>query len=85
MTVTIELTPEEEATLRAKAAAAGLDVPTHVREAVIARLNRRSLMDAMRPLQQAFAGAGVTEAEADEIIARGRREYHEERRRKGLP
>jgi hypothetical protein len=77
VTLMINLGPKAEAELRARAAAAQKDVETFALEVLLESLGRQTLSATMLPLQQAFADSGITEAEADELIARARREYHD--------
>jgi molecular chaperone DnaK (HSP70) len=79
MTFEIILAPEEEAQLRERAAAAHLDVPTFVRAAVLEKLHRPTFEELLAPIHAATQKAGLTEADIDELVERGREEYWREK------
>jgi molecular chaperone DnaK (HSP70) len=75
MTHHIDLAPEEEARLRAKAAAQRVDVSTFLREAVMEKLDRPSLQELLAPIHAATEEARLTESDIDELADRGREDY----------
>lgn len=69
MTVTIALSPDVEAKLRARAAAAGKDVTVFVREAVEEKLAAApNFRDIFAPLHEAFAQGHLPDAELDKLF-----------------
>lgn len=80
MTLTIELSPDEEAKLRARAAAAQKDVRALARDAILHMIDTPSLSEILAPVHDATRRSGMTEAEVDELIDRARDEYRTGRR-----
>ena len=75
MTLDIPLAPEEESLLRERAAAAGKDLPTLVREAVFEMLERSHFSEMLEPVHEATRRAGLSVAEIDAMADRAREEY----------
>ena len=81
MTLEIPLAPEEEARLRERAAAAGMDVRAFARETLIEKLDRpRSFAELLAPVREATHRSGLTEEEIDAMADRAREEYWAERK-----
>ena len=79
MTLEIPLAPDEEFRLRERAAAAGKDVQTFVREAVFELLDRPTFAELLAPVHDATRRAGLTVEEIDAMADRAREEYWDER------
>jgi hypothetical protein len=72
MTLTIDLPPETEQKLLARAAATGKDVATLVREAVEEKLRAPSstFAELLAPIHEDFRKSGMTETELDSLLER---------------
>lgn len=72
MTITINLPPATIEQLQAEAQATGKDVETVVQEAVEAKmaLSHVSLLEVLRPIQEAVAASGLTPEEAETFFER---------------
>ena len=80
MTVEIRFAPDEEARLRDRAAAAGQDVQTFVREAVVEKLDRPTFGELLAPVHEAVRGSGVGVDELAALADQAREEYWAEQR-----
>jgi hypothetical protein len=80
MTLEIRLAPDEEARLRDRAAAAGQDVQTFVREAVFEKLDRPTFAELLAPLHEAVRQSGMGPDQMDALADQAREEYWAERR-----
>jgi hypothetical protein len=76
MTLSIHLSPEDEARLREKAAAAGTDVDTFARQAIEEKLHSQSLTELLEPLRRQFADSGVSDDQLVAEIERARDAFH---------
>jgi hypothetical protein len=79
MTLEIRLAPEEESLLRERAAAAGQDVQTFVREALFEKLDRPSFAELLAPVHEATRRSGLTVDDIDALTDRAREEYWAEK------
>ncbi len=80
MAFTVSLPPETEQRLRQKAAAAGRDLDTFIRETLEEKLNSpRCFAEALAPMQEAFAEHPMTEDESAVMFQRLRDEAWRER------
>jgi hypothetical protein len=79
MTLEIPLAPEEESRLRERAAAAGTDVQTFVREAVFEKLERSTFAELLAPVHEATRRSGLSVDEIDAMADRAREEYWADR------
>lgn len=80
MTVEITFAPEEEAKLRNRAAAAGKDVQTFVREAALEKADRPTLDEISGPVAQDFAASGMTDDELGDFLEGVKHKMRAERR-----
>lgn len=74
MTLEITLAPDEEARLRERAAALGLDIQTFAREALIEKIDRPTFAQRLAPIHEATRRSGMTEDGIDAMIERAREE-----------
>ena len=79
MTLEITLAPDEEARLRERAAAAGLDVQTFARAALIEKIDRPTFAELLAPVHDATRRSGLTVDEIDAMAERAREEHWAER------
>lgn len=80
MTVHITFAADEEAKLREKAAAVGMDVESYIRLAALEGIGSTQTFDEMlAPIRNAVRQRGVTEDQLDEMIERARNEAWRER------
>ena len=83
MTVQITFGADEEAKLREKAAAVGMDVESYVRLAALEGIGGTQTFDELlAPVREAVRQRGVTEEQLDEMIERGRVEVWRERQKR---
>lgn len=83
MVLSLPITPETEAKLKAKAAAAGMDVETYVArhlERVIT--SPRVLVEISGPVADAFRQSGMSEDELSDFLEHEKHEMRTERRSK---
>lgn len=80
MTLEITLAPDEEDRLRERAAAAGLDVQTFAREALIEKIDRPTFAELLAPVHEATRRSGMSVGEVDAMADRAREEYWADRR-----
>ena len=85
MTLEITLAPDEEARLRERAAAAGVDVQTFAREALIEKIDRPTFAELLAPVHEATRRSGTTVDEIDAMADRAREEYWADRRAQQPP
>lgn len=84
MTVTIELPPELEDSLRQEAAKCGQDVNTFVLQALKEKIARARTFDEIcAPFAQAVEATGITDEEFDRFFEEVRTEVWQERQSKG--
>ena len=79
MILTLDFAPEEEARIRERATAAGKDVTTFVREAVLEKA-KPSLSEILAPIHAATDQCGVSVEEIDALADRARQESRRERK-----
>lgn len=79
MTLEIPLAPEEEARLRERAAAAGQDVQTFIREALLEKLDRPGFAELFAPVHEAIRRRGMMVDDIDALADRAREEYWAEK------
>lgn len=83
MTVTINLPPELENTLRQQAARSGLEVSAFVLDAVKEKLAKaRTLDEVCAPFAHAVAAAGANDQEFDDFFEQARDEVWQEKQDK---
>ena len=83
MTVTIELPPELEKTLRQQAAKSGQDVGTFVLQALQEKIARARTFDEIcAPFAQAVEATGITDEEFDRFFEEVREEAWQDRQSK---
>lgn len=80
MTLEITLAPDEEARLRERAAAAGVDVQAYAREAVIEKIDRPSLGVLLAPIHAETRRLGTSADEIDAMLDQARDEVRRDRR-----
>jgi hypothetical protein len=81
MTISLSLPPELEAKLRQRAADAGKDMATFVRDAIEEKLSLpRTFAEILAPIHQATMSTGMTEAELDVLIEDARDENYARKR-----
>ena len=69
MVLTLSISPETEARLKAKAAAAGMDLATYAaRHLEVMAMPPRSLKDLSGPIAEQFARTGMTEDELSNFL-----------------
>jgi hypothetical protein len=69
MVLNISISPKAEATLRAKAAAAGVDVATYAaRQLELMATSPKSIKEISGPVGDAFAQSGMSEDELGEFL-----------------
>ena len=87
MTVTIDLTPDEERQLRERAARLDQDLAGYLRRIVRQDLHgdspagKRSFGEILAPIHQDFRESGMTEGELDALLEEALGESRAERRR----
>jgi hypothetical protein len=80
MSLTIPLSPQAEAGLKQRAAAAGLDVETYTAHVLEAVAKPRTLEELSGPVRQRFIDSGATEDELGEELEKAKHEMRAERR-----
>jgi pyruvate/oxaloacetate carboxyltransferase len=80
MTLTIPISPEAEAKLIAKAAAAGVDVTTFAAQTLERAASKPTLEEILAPLRSEFERSGMTEDELIELLEQAKHEARAERR-----
>ena len=80
MTLQINFAPQEEAKLRDRAAAAGKDIETFIREAALEKADRPSLAEVLAPIHDDTVKRGITLDQVDDAIRRARAAYRGQRR-----
>lgn len=85
MTLQIPLAPDEEARLRQRAAAAGKDVQTFAREALIETIDRPTLTELLAPVYAETRRLGTSVEEVDDMLDRARDEARQERKSRRPP
>ena len=80
MTLEITLAPDEEARLRERASAAGLDIQTFAREVLIEKIDRPTFAELLAPVHESTRRNGMTVDEIDAMADRAREEYWAGRR-----
>lgn len=82
MTLIIDLTPEQEAALRARAAERGQEVAVFVRETLLLEIQPPTTFDeVLAPIREQVAASGMTEDELDELFNEALREVRQERKK----
>jgi hypothetical protein len=79
MTLEISLDPAEHARLQQCAAAAGKDVATFAKEAVIEKVDRPSLLDLLAPVHDDTRRRGISVEQVDETVERAKQAFRRER------
>jgi hypothetical protein len=83
MVLTLSISPEAEATLKAKAAAAGVDVATYAaRHLELIASPPKSLREISGPIAEEFARSGMTEDELSDLLEAEKHAMRAERREK---
>ncbi len=86
MVLTIPISPEAEATLKAKAEAAGVDLATYAaRHIELMAAPPRSLKELSGPIGEAFAASGMSEDELSEFLEAEKHAMRAERRAAKAP
>jgi len=83
MLLSIPITSETETRLRAKAAAAGMDVQTFAARTLEQVAARPSLEEALAPLRAEFEASGMSEQQLVDILERAKHEDRAQRRASG--
>jgi hypothetical protein len=74
MTVTIDLTPDEERRLQERAAQHGQDLPAYLHQLIRENLDAappassRTLAEVLAPVREDFRKSGMTEEELDDLV-----------------
>jgi len=85
MTLEIPLAPDEEVLLRERAAAAGKDVQSFVREALFGKPERPTFAELLAPVHEATRRRGLTVDEVDDMADRARDEYWADKKAQQAP
>jgi hypothetical protein len=80
MTLSIPFAPAEEARLRERAAAAGKDIQTFVRDAALEKADRPTLGEILGPIHAATEASGSSLEEIDAMGDQAKREARQQRR-----
>jgi hypothetical protein len=84
MTLTIQLTPEVERLVAARAAERGQDVQAVVSELIERGIRSEpTIEEILAPFREQVAESGMTESELDDLFEEARNEVHQERTGKG--
>jgi hypothetical protein len=83
MSLTIQLSVEDEARLAMKAKNAGVDLPAFVERLLKAEVARPPLEDVLKPVQKAFAESCMSEDELSDLLVKAKKEMRAERRSRG--
>jgi hypothetical protein len=87
MTVTIDLSPEEERRLQERAAQLGQDLPAYLRRLIREDLDAavpaqgRTFAEILAPVHEDFRASGMTEGELDTLLEEALGEARAERHR----
>lgn len=79
MTLTIELTPEQESRLRERAAKQGQDPADYARVLIDRGLMLRSLEEILAPIRQDFAESGTSEGELERLVEEARNAVYQKK------
>jgi hypothetical protein len=79
MTLTIELTPDQESRLRERAARQGQDPADYARALIDRGLTLPSLDEVLAPIRQDFAESGMSEEELESLIEGARDAVYREK------
>jgi hypothetical protein len=83
MVLSLSISPEAEATLKVKAAAAGVDVETYAtRQLELMASPPRSLREISGPIADEFARSGMSEDELSDVLEAEKHAMRAERREK---
>ncbi len=83
MTLTIDLPPDLEKTVRQQATKAGQDVNAFVLEAVSEKIAKaRTLEQICKPFAQDVAASGISDEELDQLFEEARQEVWQEKQAK---
>jgi hypothetical protein len=80
MSITVSLSPEVEASLKSRAAAAGEDVASYTAKLLESIAHPRSLEELSGPVQKRFIESGVTEEQLGEELEKAKHEMRAARR-----
>ena len=80
MVLTIPISPEAEAKLIARAAAAGVDVVTFAAKTLERAASKPTLEEVLAPLRYEFEQSGMTEDELTAVLEQAKHEARAERR-----
>jgi hypothetical protein len=80
MVLSLSISPETEAKLKAKADAAGLDINTYASKTLERVASRPSLEDVLKPLRTEFEQSGMSEDELTEFLEEVKHESRAEQR-----
>ncbi|MDB5322958.1 MAG: hypothetical protein JWN40_4589 [Phycisphaerales bacterium] len=80
MVLSIPITPETEAKLKAKAATAGVDMQTYAARTLERIAARPPLEDVLAPLRAEFDASGMSEEELTELLEAAKHEMRAEHR-----
>ena len=83
MVLTIPISPETEAKLKMKAAAAGVDLTTFAARTLERVASRPSLEEVLAPLRSEFEASGMSEEELIDLLETAKHEMRAERRGQG--
>jgi hypothetical protein len=82
MVLSLSISPQAELTLKAKAAAAGVDVETYAaRHLELMAATPKSLMKISGPIAEEFARSGMTEDELSDFLETEKHAMRDERRK----
>jgi hypothetical protein len=85
MTITIDLPPETEKKLKAKAARRGEDVPLYVSRLIEQDIDpARTLEQILGPIRKGFSESGMSDDELEQMFEEAREEVWAERQQKSL-
>jgi hypothetical protein len=83
MVLQLPISPDVEAKLRAKAAAAGVDLDTYVARTLEMEAQRPAIDAVLAPVRAGFEASGMTEDELTDLLEEAKHELRSERRRRG--
>jgi len=80
MVLSLSISPEAEAKLKERAAAAGIDVSTYATRALERVATRPSLDEVLAPLRAEFDRSGMSEDELTELLEQAKHEMRAQER-----
>jgi pyruvate carboxylase len=85
MVLNLDISPETEAKLAVRAAAAGVDIATYASKTLERAATRPSLDEILAPLRAEFSHSGLNEDELTGLLEQAKHEQRVDRRAQGAP